>query len=141
YLKATIDLYQYLYSQDPHLVVVFETGVRLPGVDFEALSQDKSFQVLLNHVLETKKLIIESSISSKIVPLPAEKSEPMLNAVIDALVQKYGAEVVRQVFTSKSIEIPAKISGAVFIDFYITVAKQGPVNAGNIMRYIAEVRL
>lgn len=141
YLKATLDLYRYLYTQNPQAVLKLEKGSNDVPVDFNKIWEDKTFQLLLSHVLDAKKLIIEASVQSPVQATPDEKSVPLLNNVIDELVKKYGAQIVKAVFATGNIPVPPQIGAAVIMEFYAGVASQGKENAGIIMRYIAKEKL
>lgn len=141
YLKSTLDLYRYLYVIDPRAVVKLENGDESIPVDLQSFWEDKSFQSLLNQVLQAKQKIIEGSITNP-APLPTqEMTTPILNSVLDELIGKFGKDVVRSVFTPTSVKIPPKLAAAVIIDFYAAIVASGPEKAGIVMRHIADLKM
>lgn len=141
YLKATVDLYRYLYTVDPRAVVKFENNDSPINVDLNALWQDKTFQVLLNHVLETKELVIEGSLNNPVTKNNENKPGANLEGVVDDLVRKFGGSVVRMVFSTVQASLPAEIAVPVIMDFYAAILSSGKENAGHIMRQIAKEKI
>lgn len=141
YLKSTLDLYRYLYVIDPRAVVKLENGDESIPVDLQSFWEDKSFQSLLNQVLQAKQKIIEGSITNPASLPTQEMTTPILNSVLDELIGKFGKDVVRSVFTPTSVKIPPKLAAAVIIDFYAAIVASGPEKAGIVMRHIADLKM
>lgn len=138
YLRATVDLYQYLYTKDPRAVVKLENNDPT-NYDFKEIFADKMFQSLLNHLLDTKRFLIENAIKSP-QPIPsASQGEPLLQLVLDQLTQKYGENTVHLLFTPGS-EMPPSIQAKLFIEFYSDISNLGKERSGVLMRYIGSLR-
>ncbi|MFI4938190.1 MAG: hypothetical protein ACHQJ6_06755 [Candidatus Berkiellales bacterium] len=137
YLKATLDLYRYLYSVDPRAVVKLENGDSSIPVNLTLLWQDQTFKVLLNHLLEAKGLVIQAAIKNPVNPPQAEQAIKLLDGILDSLSTKFGAPMVRMVFIPSEVRLPAVMVAPLLLDFYVNLITAGKENAGIIMRYIA----
>ncbi|MBS0287374.1 MAG: hypothetical protein JSR17_08765 [Proteobacteria bacterium] len=139
YLKSTIDLYRYLNGQDPRAVIKLENGDNAIEYDIGALYETKDFQKRLNHLLDTKRYVIEAAIKNPTPPPQATQAEPLLKGVMSELAQKYGDNAVRAAFTAPKT-IPPNVGAQIIIEFYTSILSAGPENAGIIMRYIASLK-
>ncbi|MBS0288916.1 MAG: hypothetical protein JSS07_02615 [Proteobacteria bacterium] len=137
YLKATLDLYHYLNSQDPRAVVKLENGSDKIEYDLNALYQNQDFQNKLALLLDTKRFVIEAASQSK-TPLNEKQAAPLLQGVLTDLGNKFGEGLVRSTFTDN--QIPANTAAQIIIEFYTHILGTGKENAGNIMRYIAYLK-
>jgi hypothetical protein len=136
YLKSTVELYNYLYTKMPQAIVVMETGSRGQSVDFKELTQDLTFETLLNRLLDTKKLIIQDSIKSPVKDFNHDNAKQALEKIYDNLSQKFGAEIIRNVFIPSEAPVPPRVSSLVILEFYGEIIATGKDTAGDIMRYI-----
>lgn len=129
HLKATVDLYRYLYTTDLAMILRFEQGGNTAPVSLDALWKDSTFQSLLQRVLQTKMSIIEA-------PLPLEGAiaikaqDAVLNATLAQLAQKFAIH-------SKTAP---EVAASNIIHFYSEIIALGKENAGNIMRHLAAQR-
>lgn len=140
YLGAMLELYRFLYTQDPRAVLRMEYGTSSSG-DFSAIWEDKNFQTLLGQLLEVKMKVIETSIASPVaIPTQAEAG-PLLQAVLSEMAQKFGEDMVQQMFHPKQSKLPANVIAPLILDFYARVGSKGPEQAGIMMRYIASLRV
>ncbi len=139
YLKSTIDLYHYLNSQDPKAVLKLENGDTANDYDLNKLYENKDFQNRLSHLLDSKRFVIESSIKTPVTPPTATVADPLLKGVMVGLDEKYGEKVVKEVFTH-SKEVAANVGAQVIIEFYVNILGSGKENAGQIMRFIANLK-
>lgn len=136
YLKSTVELYRYLYTKMPQAIVVMETGSRTQSVDLKELSQDLTFETLLNRLLDSKKLIIQDSIKSPVNVNNNDTAKLALEKIYDNLTKKFGAEIIRNVFVPSDVPVPARVSSLVILEFYGEIMATGKETAGDIMRYI-----
>lgn len=136
YLKSTIELYRYLYTKMPQAIVMMETGRPANNVDLAQLSQDLTFETLLSHLLDSKKLIIQDSIKSPVNTLNSTDANGRLEKIYESLSQKFGPEIIRNVFIPSDVPVPPRISSLVILEFYSEILATGKENAGEIMRYI-----
>lgn len=140
YLGAVLELYRFLYTQDPRAVLRMEYGQTTTG-DLSAIWEDKNFKVLLNHLLQLKTKVIEASIASPVAPPSQAEAGPLLQGVLQEMAQKYGEELVKQMFSRDQTATPANIIAPLIIDFYARIGMQGPEKAGIMMRYIASLKV
>ncbi len=140
YLGAVLELYRFLYTQDPRAVLRMEYGQTTTG-DLSAIWEDKNFKVLLNHLLQLKTKVIEASISKPVAPPSQAEAGPLLQGVLQDMAQKYGEELVKQMFVREQTATPANIIAPLIIDFYARIGMQGAQNAGIMMRYIASLKV
>lgn len=140
YLKATIELYHYLYTQDPRAVIKLEKGDETVPFDFNTLMEDKTFQVLLNNLLEAKKEVIEASIKSPVAVPTEEISAPLLQKVLNELASKYGENIVKLMYIPPQANVPPGVIAQLFIHFYTGIVGAGKENAGLMMRHIASLK-
>lgn len=136
YLKSTIELYRYLYTKMPQAIVMMETGRLTSNVDLTTLTQDLTFETLLSHLLDSKKLIIQDSIKSPVNTVSATDANTKLEKIYDNLSQKFGPEIIRNVFIPSEVPVPPRVSSLVILEFYSEILATGKENAGEIMRYI-----
>lgn len=140
YLGSMLELYRFLYTQDPKAVLRMEYGTSSTG-NFSAIWEDKNFQTLLGQLLEVKMKVIETSIAAPVaVPTQAEAG-PLLQALLEEMAQKFGEEVVQQMFHPKQNKLPASVIAPLIMDFYARMGTKGPEQAGIMMRYIASLRV
>jgi|GEM_PF-3602146 len=140
YLGAILELYRYLQSQDPRAVLRMEYGQSATG-DFSAIWDAPEFKQLLGQLLEVKKKVIEESVASPVtIPISAQ-AMPLLQAQLQEMSQKYGEEMVKEIFNRKQGTIPANLIAPLVMDFYARIGAQGKENAGIIMRYIASQKV
>jgi len=140
YLKATIDLYRYLYSQDPRAVVKLENSAGNFQYNFDAFIGDKQFSTLLSHLLDTKRLLIEAAIKAPVAAPTQEQAAPLLQTVLKNLAAKYGDNVVQIMFAPPQPNTQANAIANMFIDFYSGILDSGKENAGIIMRHIGNLK-
>lgn len=140
YLGAMLDLYRFLYTQDPRAVLRMEYGASSTG-DFSAIWADSSFQSLLGQLLEVKMKVIETSIASPVATPTQAEAGPLLQAVLNEMAQKFGEDVVQQMFHPKQEKLPATVIAPLIMDFYARIGSKGPEQAGIMMRYIASLRV
>jgi hypothetical protein len=140
YLKATIDLYRHLNGLDPRAVVNLENGNGSIKFDINALWEDKDFRALLNHLLDTKRHVIEASINTPQPSPNPQQAEQLLKEVLTSLENKYGEKTVRSVFTAQFKDIPVNQVAQIIIEFYTDILGQGKDNAGTVIRYIASLK-
>jgi hypothetical protein len=138
-LKATLDLYRYLNTQNPQVIIKFESGSTSTPIDFNTLWEDKTFQMLLNHLLETKRLIIETAIKTP-VTTPEPNATTLMDAVLNQLTVKFGEEFMRLVFSQTLVNVPPNMAANLIISFYSEIVASGKENAGIIMRHIAQIK-
>lgn len=140
YLGAVLELYRFIYNQDPRAVLAMEYGQATTG-DFGTIWKDNHFQILLNHLLQVKTKVIEASIDSPMaLPLQTEAA-PLLQNVLQAMSQKYGENLVKQMFMKEQNAVPANIIAPLIIDFYARIGMEGQEKAGTMMRYIASLKV
>lgn len=139
YLKSTMELYRYLFNKLPQAIVMMETGKQASSVDLEQLSQDLVFESYLVRLLDAKKLIIQDSIKSPVIQSNHDRAKAELEKIYDNLSNKFGAEIIRNVFVPSETLIPPKISSLVIIEFYGEILATGKETAGEIMRYIGSL--
>lgn len=139
YLKSTLELYHYLNGQDPKAVIKLENGSPEIEFDLSNLYDNKDFQNRLNHLLDTKRYVIEASIKTPVAPPSANVAEPLFKTVMSDLGQKYGDDNVRLAFTNPKAIAP-NLGAQIIIGFYTGVLSQGAENAGTIMRFIASLK-
>lgn len=140
YLGAILELYRYLHNQDPRAVLRMEYGQSAKG-DFSAVWEEPEFKRLLNQLLETKKKVIEASIANP-VEIPSKSvAIPLLDAQLKEMSEKYGEQMVKEIFNRKQGAIPANLIAPLVMDFYARIGAQGPEKAGIIMRYIASQKV
>jgi len=136
-LKATLDLYRYLYTKDPQTILLFENGNLISSVNVNALWNDATFQSLLAQVLETKTQIIEAPGA----PIPnTTQATSLLDTVLGQLNQKFTPTTVRAVF-EKPNTIPSETAAGVIMGFYTEILATGKENAGIIMRHLAAKKI
>ncbi|MCS5712625.1 hypothetical protein [Candidatus Berkiella aquae] len=140
YLGAVLELYRYLYNQDPQAVLAMEYGQATTG-NFGAIWSDNNFQTLLNHLLQVKTKVIEASIDSPVAPPSQTQAALLLQGILKEMSEKYGEDLVKQMFARGQSAIPANIIAPLIIDFYARIGMQGPENAGVMMRYIASLKV
>lgn len=136
YLKSTIELYRYLHTKMPELVVMVEIGKQSSNVDLSKLSEDLTFETLLGHLLDSKKLIIQDSIKSPVNTINAEAANASLEKIHNNLSQKFGEEIIKNVFIPSQVTVPPRVSSLVILEFYSEILATGKENAGEIMRFI-----
>ncbi len=139
YLKATLELYHHLNGVDPRGVIKLENGSSDIGVDLNSIFEKKDFQALLNHLLDTKRYVIEASSKTPTAPPTDKQAEPLLQGVMTTLANKFGGDVVRSVFTNPK-QIPANVGAQVIIEFYTQILALGPENAGMVMRFVSNLK-
>ncbi len=136
YLGAMLELYRYLHTQDPRAVLRMEYGQSAKG-DFSEIWEQPHFKKLLAQLLEAKKQVIEASIASP-QPIPSQsEAEPLLQAQLQEMSQKYGEQMVKEIFNRQQGAIPANLIAPLVMDFYARMGAQGKEKAGIMMRYIA----
>ncbi len=140
YLGAVLELYRFLYTQDPRAVLRMEYGQATTG-DLSAIWEDKNFKVLLNHLLQLKTKVIEASIATPVAPPSQAEAGSLLQGVLQDMAQKYGEDLVKQMFSPEQSATPANIIAPLIIDFYARIGMQGPEKAGIMMRYIASLKV
>lgn len=140
YLKSTIELYRYLYTKDPSAVVLLELGAKEQTSPLQKIWDDKTFKLLFNNLLETKKLLIEDSIQTPAKLPDAQTASPMLDKVVQDLAKKFGDKNVRAAFSDHAYSLPAQLVAPIIIGFYSEILAQGKEPAAIIMRYIAVLK-
>lgn len=137
FLRSTVELYRYLYTKMPEAIVVMETGRNATSVNLQSLEEDATFRVLLDRLLDTKKLIIQEAMQSPVHQTDATKAKDALNKIYEDLAKKFGAEIMQSVFSPTSVVVPPRISSIVILDFYNEILSTGKETTGDMMRYIA----
>lgn len=140
YLKATLDFYRYLYTQDPKAVVKLENPQSMLSLDLSHLWQDKTFQGFLNQVLETKKKVIEASIKTPVHPV-GDEAPQLIEQVLGELVLKVGEPMVKLLFNNAQVDVSAQLIAPLIIEFYAGIVSTGQEKAGKIMRHIASLKV
>lgn len=140
YLKATLDLYHYLNGQDPRAVVALENGDNASSGSITGFYEKKDFQSLLNHLLDTKRYVIEAGAKTPIAPPTDAQAEPLLKAILTDLSNKYTESVVHGAFSPGQTLVPPNIAAQIVIEFYADILGAGRENAGLIMRHIADLK-
>jgi len=140
YLKSTIELYRYLYTKDPSAVVLLELGAKEQMNPLQKIWDDKTFKLLFNNLLETKKLLIEDSIQSPAKLPDSQTASPLLDKVVQDLAKKFGEKNVRAAFSNQAHALPAQLVAPIIIGFYSEILAQGKEPAATIMRYIAVLK-
>ncbi|HRE31815.1 MAG TPA: hypothetical protein PLD88_07575, partial [Candidatus Berkiella sp.] len=135
-----LELYRYLFNQDPQAVLAMEHGQATAG-NFSAIWADNNFQTLLNHLLQVKMKVIETSIDSPVAPPSPIEAAQLLQGILKEMSEKYGEDLVKQMFTRGQGPVPANIIAPLIIDFYARIGMQGPEKAGVMMRYIASLKV
>jgi hypothetical protein len=140
YLGAMLELYRYLHGQDPRAVLRMEYGQSAKG-DFSEIWEQPNFKKLLAQLLEAKKHVIEASIASP-QPIPSQsEAAPLLQAQLQEMSQKYGEQMVKEIFNRKQGALPANLIAPLVMDFYARMGTQGKEKAGIMMRYIASQKV
>lgn len=140
YLGAMLELYRYLHGQDPRAVLRMEYGQSAKG-DFSEMWEQPNFKKLLAQLLEAKKYVIEASIASP-QPIPSKtQATPLLQAQLQEMSQKYGEDMVKELFNRNQGALPANLIAPLVMDFYARMGAQGKEKAGIMMRYIASQKV
>jgi hypothetical protein len=141
YLKATLELYRYLATKDPRMIVKFENENGLEKVDLDTLWKDATFQQYLLRLLETKQQVILLGMQKPVQPPTAKDAEPLLHKVLHSLSEKYGKDNVKRMFGKDQKQIPDDQLGNFIIDFYTGIMEQGQESEGIIMRYLGSLKI
>lgn len=141
YLKATIAFYEYLYTVDPSSVIQFEQGnPLLNSGKMQQIVEKEEFKNLLSRLLESKRYLIEATLKSP-APIPKEEeAKPLLNSVLQKLIDQYGEKAVAAIFSKEAIGSQPEDSSKLIISFYKQIQAEGEDKAGIMMRYLANLK-
>jgi hypothetical protein len=141
YLKATIAFYDYLYSVDPSSVIHFEQGNPLINSGkMQEILEKEEFKNLLSRLLESKRYLIEATLKSS-MPIPKEEeAKPLLNVVLQKLIDQYGEKAVATMFSKGGNPDESIESSKLIISFYKQIQGEGEEKAGIMMRYLATLK-
>lgn len=142
YVKATQEMYQYLYQRSPIEVIHFENGqTLLYSSQMQEIAKDKLFQKLLNRLLDTKRYVIEASLESPQTVPTKEQATPVLQTVLDRLVAKYGENAISLLFSHPGPDAPVDQIAKLILEFYNEMIAAGEKDTGIMMRYMASLRV
>lgn len=141
YVKATQEMYQYLYQRSPIEVIHFENGqTMLYSSQMQQIAQDKLFQKLFSRLLDTKRYVIEASLDSPQTVPTKEEAAPILQVVLDRLVAKYGENAKSLLFTPPGPDAPVDQVAKLILEFYNEIIASGEKDTGIMIRYMASLR-
>lgn len=139
YVATIIPFYQYLYKQDPALILKVENADASISIDLAFLRSEPEFEKLFTQLLKARNAIIQSATQEPVKGADVNTAATLFASLVVQLETKYGREVVAAAFNPDDKTVPAKTKAEVIIDFYHILNRSEPPIAGQIMRYIGKL--
>jgi hypothetical protein len=137
--KATLDLYNKIYLQNPSMVLTLEFNLQTnPPTDLNALN--KLYNKTVDPVADAKKLIIESALTN---PEPAltqvdkDRAVSIIQNILMKLSLNYGNNVVSDTFNNPTDPaLNQKVAAEIIMQFYQMILDRGQDDGGLVVKYI-----
>lgn len=137
YLRSLLEVYLYVYTRDPKLILKFERGDISVTTDLRYLSSDPAFKNMLDSAIKAKRNIIKASVESPVSPPIEIVAKSLFQSVMETLYKKYGKNSVTSAFGGQEVnEMAPELKAEIIINFYQQLLNESENNAGVIMRYI-----